>query len=46
MNIEFPDEVLAAQWENINWDAAEKKLADWQFFLSGIPVDIFPLGCR
>ena len=30
MNIEFPDEVLAAQWENIDWDAAEKKLADWQ----------------
>ena len=30
MKIEFPDELLAHQWEAIDWDAAEKKLAAWQ----------------
>lgn len=30
MGIDFSDEYLAQQWESIDWDLAEKKLADWQ----------------
>ena len=30
MNIDFPDEYLAACWDNVDWEQAEKKLADLQ----------------
>lgn len=34
MSIEFPDEYLATMWENIDWKAAEEKLAQLQASLS------------
>lgn len=34
MSIELPDELLEKMWNEINWAAAEKKLADLQEKLS------------